>query len=78
MTQTYLDGGAVIALTVNGERREVPGGTTLGALLRGLGLDPQMIVVERNREILRDRSAFDALELSPDDELELVHFVGGG
>ena len=78
MTQTYLDGGAAIALTVNGERREVPGGTTLGALLRELGLEPQMIVVERNREILRDRDAFDALELEPDDELELVHFVGGG
>ncbi|HEY0970437.1 MAG TPA: sulfur carrier protein ThiS [Gemmatimonadales bacterium] len=78
MTHTYLDGGAAIALTVNGERREVVGGTTLGALLRDLGLDPRMIVVERNREILRDRSAFDGLELAPDDELELVHFVGGG
>ena len=68
----------MIALTVNGERREVAGGTTLGALLRELGLEPRMIVVERNREILRDRAAFDALVLAAGDELELVHFVGGG
>ena len=77
MTHTYLEGRA-IALTVNGERREVAGGTTLGALLRELGLDPRLIVVEHNREILRDRSAFDRLELAAGDELELVHFVGGG
>ena len=52
--------------------------TTLGALLRELGLDPRMIVVERNRTILRDRDAYDAVPLEPDDVLELVHFVGGG
>ena len=65
-------------LTVNGERRTVADGTTLGELLRALDLDPRMIVVERNREILRDRDAYDAVALQPDDVLELVHFVGGG
>ena len=53
-------------------------GTTLGALLRELGLDPRMIVVERNRAILRDRDQYDAVVLQEDDVLELVHFVGGG
>ena len=77
MTQTQLR-GATIALTVNGERRETAEGTTLAALLDALALDPRMIVVERNREILRDRAAYDALALEGGDELELVHFVGGG
>ena len=77
MTHTHLEGG-VITLTVNGDRREVTDGTTLGQLLRDLGLDARMIVVERNREILRDRERYDAVALSAGDELELVHFVGGG
>lgn len=70
--------GAVIVLTVNGELRDVPRGTTLAQLLQTLELDPRMIVVERNREILRDRAAFADLRLAPGDVLELVHFVGGG
>jgi sulfur carrier protein ThiS len=35
-------------------------------------------VVERNREILRDRTALPAVRLQDGDVLELVHFVGGG
>jgi thiamine biosynthesis protein ThiS len=37
-----------------------------------------MVVVERNREILRDRERFDRLTLEDGDALEIVHFVGGG
>ena len=77
MTQTQL-ATQMIALMVNGERREMAEGTTLGQLLRELELDPQLIVVECNREILRDRAAYDALVLADGDALELVHFVGGG
>ena len=78
MTQMQLQGAPTMPLTVNGERRTVADGTTLGGLLRALGLDPRMIVVEHNREILRDRDAYDAVVLQADDVLELVHFVGGG
>lgn len=63
---------------VNGEPRAIPEGSTLADLLSALDLDPRLIVVEHNREILRDRDSFPTLELAPDDVLELVHFVGGG
>jgi sulfur carrier protein len=53
-------------------------GWTLATLLAELALDPRLIVVERNREILRDRNAFDEVKLQDRDVLELVHFVGGG
>jgi len=66
------------AIRVNGETREVPTGWTLSDLLQDLALDPRLIVVERNREIVRDRNAFDEVELQDGDSLELVHFVGGG
>lgn len=65
-------------LIVNGEERLVPSGSTLGDLLRSLELDPRMIVVEHNRTILRERSAYDSLALGDGDTLEIVHFVGGG
>ena len=77
MTHTHLTTGT-LTLVVNGDRRDVPEGTTLGALLAGLGLDPKLIVVEHNREIRRDREAYDAVALADGDVLELVHFVGGG
>lgn len=66
-----------MTVIVNGENREIAPGTTVSELLTGLGLHPRLIVVEHNREIL-DRNSFDMTELNAGDNLELVHFVGGG
>ena len=77
MTRTEVAEDTV-ALTVNGDRRAIPRGSTLAALLRSLSLDPRMVVVEHNRVILHDRERFDDIELRDGDTLELVHFVGGG
>ncbi len=67
-----------LGLVVNGEPRAVAPGTTVGGLLASLDLDPRLVVVERNREILRDRDALGTIALEPGDVLEIVHFVGGG
>lgn len=67
-----------IALTVNGAERRIPAGWSLADLLDSLELDPRVVVIERNGVILRDRDSFAALELSEDDTIEIVHFVGGG
>jgi sulfur carrier protein len=64
-------------IVANGERRDVVEGTTLGRFLVAHGLDPALVVVERNGEILRP-AAFEATVLEPGDTLEIVHFVGGG
>ncbi len=72
------DGVDSIALTINGDLRTVPADATLADVLRALGLDPRAIVVEHNREILRDRSSYAGRPLRAGDVLELVHFVGGG
>jgi thiamine biosynthesis protein ThiS len=69
---------ATVSLTVNGDRREIPKGSTLAGLLRSLALDPRAIVVEHNRVIVRDRDRFGEIPLRDGDTLELVHFVGGG
>jgi thiamine biosynthesis protein ThiS len=67
----------MITVSINGEARAVAPHTSVTALLESLGLHPQLIVVEHNREIL-DRAAFDATEIREGDTFELVHFVGGG
>ncbi len=67
-----------IGLTVNGESRQVPPGASVADLLRSLDIDPRMVVVERNREILRDRDRLGVERLADGDVLEIVHFVGGG
>jgi thiamine biosynthesis protein ThiS len=72
-----LTAGAAVTIRVNGDEREVPAGLTVSALLAHLGLHPRMVVVERNRSILR-REALDGVDVEPGDCYELVHFVGGG
>lgn len=66
----------MINVNINGEAREVPEGT-VATLLEALGLHPQLIVVEHNREIL-DRAVFGDTRIKAGDHIELVHFVGGG
>lgn len=66
-----------IRITLNGEARSVPRPASLTRLIESLGLDPRMIVVERNREIVR-RPDLDRTPVEDGDVLELVHFVGGG
>ena len=63
---------------VNGEERTVAAGSTLGDLLRELSVNANTVVVEHNREIVRDRSRLDAMVLATGDSVEIVHFVGGG
>ncbi len=66
-----------IAVTINGDAREIAEGTSVAELLAQLGLHPRLVVVEHNRAIL-DRARLDATTLQAGDALELVHFVGGG
>jgi thiamine biosynthesis protein ThiS len=66
-----------LAITVNGEPRRVPGPATVADLLQHLQLDPRTVVVELNRRIVR-RPQLAETNLAEGDNLELVHFVGGG
>jgi thiamine biosynthesis protein ThiS len=63
-------------LTVNGEPREVEV-DTVAALVQTLGLDLRKVAVERNLEIV-PKSLFDRIGLAEGDQIEIVHFIGGG
>lgn len=66
-----------IHIRLNGRDREIEPGHTVTTLLESLDLHPQMVVVERNREIL-ERDQYGEVRVTDGDTLELVHFVGGG
>jgi thiazole synthase len=65
-----------ISLTINGEPRRTSA-TTIAALVRELGLKPEKVAVEHNGEIA-PRSTLEQVRLADGDQLEIVHFVGGG
>ena len=67
----------VMRIEVNGEPREVARGITIGALLRELGLGGALVAVERNHDIV-PRAEHANAPVREGDQLEIVHFVGGG
>lgn len=66
-----------LTITLNGELREVAGPLTLAGLLAELELNPETVVVEHNRRIVR-RGELASHPVSTGDVVEIVHFVGGG
>jgi thiamine biosynthesis protein ThiS len=67
----------MIALTVNGKRRELKAETDLTSFLKELQIDARAVAVAHNGEIVpRDRYA--TVQLREGDILEIVRMVGGG
>lgn len=66
-----------ISITVNGEPRRIIPGASIAALVAELDLDLRTVAVERNLEIV-PKSAYAEIALADGDQLEIVHFVGGG
>ena len=64
-------------LKVNAEPMELPEGTGLVELLQRLKLKPELVVVELNLNILK-REELPKIMLKEGDQVEIVHFVGGG
>ncbi|WP_181350324.1 sulfur carrier protein ThiS [Thalassobacillus sp. CUG 92003] len=67
-----------MTLHVNGEMSAYPEEVaTISDLLQYHELNGQMVIVEYNQTIV-DRTAYATTRLCSGDQLELVHFVGGG
>ncbi|MGH6987990.1 MAG: sulfur carrier protein ThiS [Caulobacteraceae bacterium] len=66
-----------MVLTVNGEERPFESGLSIAGLVAALGLDSRKIAVERNR-VVEPKSRWNAARLADGDQIEIVHFVGGG
>jgi sulfur carrier protein len=66
-----------IEIQVNGESRRFRAQTYLPDLLIQLGMNPRLVAVEYNGEILH-RQFWEATEVQAGDRLEIVTIVGGG
>jgi sulfur carrier protein len=64
-------------VTVNGERRNFPPGTTLLDIVRALNLEPERVAIELNRAIVK-RDTWSGTTIAGGAEIEIVQFVGGG
>jgi sulfur carrier protein len=50
---------------------------TILSLIERYELNPMVVIVERNKEIVRKES-YESTMIEEGDRIELVHFVGGG
>jgi len=66
-----------ITLQVNGQSRTCCAQTPLPQLLEQLGLNPRLVAVEYNGEILH-RQFWSETQMQEGDQLEIVTIVGGG
>ena len=67
----------MIAIVLNGERKEIATGQTILDLLRALNLPEERLAVEHNFKIVK-RENWSQQPLSDGDKVEIVQFVGGG
>jgi sulfur carrier protein len=66
-----------VTLQVNGDRQTCPSQTLLPQFLEQIGLNPRLVAVEYNGEILH-RQYWPTTLLQEGDRLEIVTIVGGG
>lgn len=64
-------------IIVNGEEKEAAAAVSVSEYVKGLGFDPETVVVELNGQIL-NRPDYAERRLTEGCELELIRFIGGG
>jgi sulfur carrier protein len=64
-------------IVVNGETKKIEQELNLRQLLEKLELPTERIAIELNKEVVRKKD-WETVEISDDDKIEIIHFVGGG
>ncbi len=68
---------SLLNLRINGEDREVVDNLSLKELVTQLDLTPERIAIQLNQNVVR-RADWPSTVLKENDQVEVVHFVGGG
>lgn len=69
--------GAGVPISVNGDPREVPAGSTVADLLQAVGVGGRRVAVARNRSVV-PASRREQVVLAAGDRIEILEAVGGG
>jgi len=65
-------------LVINGkDYDDLPDDLTVAGLIAHLGLPEKKLAIELNRAVV-SKSAYADTALSNQDQLEIIHFIGGG
>ena len=64
-------------LFLNGKAVEMHDDLTIAGLLKVKGLNPEIVIIEHNLELIKRENWADVL-LKENDRLEILSFVGGG
>jgi sulfur carrier protein len=67
-----------MSVFVNGKEIVISTGkNTILSLIESYELNPKLVIVERNKEII-EKDNYESTILKQGDHIEIVHFVGGG
>jgi sulfur carrier protein len=67
-----------MSVFVNGKEIVIStGNNTILSLIESYELNPKLVIVERNKEIV-EKDNYESTILKQGDHIEIVHFVGGG
>ena len=67
----------LMKLTINGEKREIVKSQTLEELIRELNIQAPNFAVALNQQVI-PKSKYATTAIQENDEVEIVHAVGGG
>jgi sulfur carrier protein len=67
----------MIQITVNGKPREIDGETDLPSFLRAFDINPRLVAVAINGDVV-PKHEYAAARVREGDALEIVRMVGGG
>lgn len=70
-------GVTALQITLNGETINLSDGISVADIIVQRGLKPETVIVEYNYELLK-REAWPGTFLKEKDNVEILHFVGGG
>ncbi|MGI8543077.1 MAG: sulfur carrier protein ThiS [Aridibacter sp.] len=64
-------------IVVNGEKKELSGELNLQELLKKLDLPTERVAIEVNKMVIRKKD-WTTINIKDSDQIEIIHFVGGG
>lgn len=64
-------------VTINGENKEISDDLNLIQLLEKLEFPTERIAIELNKDVVRKKD-WESINVSDNDKIEIIHFVGGG
>ena len=66
-----------IKIKINGKFSRINENLTLSTILKQLKIPLKKVAIELNHEII-DKNALNKIKIKKDDNIEIVHFIGGG